>query len=424
VGIGDCGDVGFFPAYPTEGINGGLAWPQVVVEGPVELELEPFTYGLCPPDFEYPRVTSVALARADLPDAPMEQAELAFGPGGSTVVRLPHVAPGLYRLLRTATPDPGTGKPPRIFESTFLALEDHRGAGVEIFPHACERVDRSTQGTWLCDHRVLRDGVLVEELPEGWRYAVSGSVVWGVSRDGGQVARWEDVGSGLLAHRAVLGPPDGADVSFPDPVLVASEEELLVRRNTVVELYRVSPDGGPPGWVSSTAVPVGRFLARQGPQLLLDDTTAIPGSGTAAPSLCPYWINASGLQRTEAPCVTAKDAVDGADEEGLWTTGAGLIRYAPVDGGVQVTPVFPRLLGLGSLAQSHGATGASPAYRVNLTGPGGYEDRTCGALSRDDGQPRRLELIQGLGPLLGARKELLWGEVDDAETPSTWVIER
>lgn len=386
----------------------------------MELSIAPLKFGLCSPEFEYPQITDVSVVASDGASLPVDEILPGAGLVGRTRIELSNVPPGGYRLLRTATPDPATNKPSVTVEAFFHVAQDRRDAGVEVLPFACADLDRTVHGAWVCDNAVLRDGMVFETLPEGWRYATSGTAIWGVAEGGQEVSRWEDHGSGPLERQTLKGPADAGTPPSQVQMLVPSESELLLRWRTTVERYDASADGGNVQRTFTFVAPAGRALSRSGDAILLDDET----TDFNAPEICLYTLGDAGLERSSATCAVASTVIQGSDERGLWAYDEGLIVYSPLNGAVSSRNELPRLFGLGVYGSMAGSRRASPGFQATSIGSISEESTFSAVVEHTDGGAATLTIYEGPGPLLGVRAEFLWGEVLDAGIPSTWVIQR
>lgn len=181
---------------------------------------------------------------------------------------------------------------------------------------ACSSLERTLQGSWVCDTAVLRGDTQVATFPNA-RLAVAGDVIWVVSST--VLERYVDTGSALVMTGSLHHSQGKA--SF----LLASADELAAVHDGALALYTFSGGtlasaGGTPwrrpvGSVGVSESPYG-LLLREGSQFTLVTRQAV--NFQSVTEACPYQLDSGRLQRTSETCLQLGGEVVGFEPQVLW----------------------------------------------------------------------------------------------------------
>ncbi|SEL30521.1 hypothetical protein SAMN05444354_105170 [Stigmatella aurantiaca] len=270
----------------------------------------------CIPEAPRPSSLAVELSGPDNLPVPVQK---AFEPANPTLGVL-HFIPeqaGRYHLFAAFDPVGG------IIQADLHAARDRSGETAPVMlPLDCGTLERTQPGAWICDVRVLREGVLVRDFP-GSRLAVAGEVVWRM--DPRLIERYVDTGTELV-------------LTGTWPHAEGKVEAVLATRETLVALHgqtvqHVAFDGtaltggAPTRWATGTELPSGL-----GPKALLmraGDTLAITAGrpfGSSSPfsnEACPYTVVNGRIERTASACTGFNGSVVGFEPGGLWVEEPG-----------------------------------------------------------------------------------------------------
>ncbi|NMO15589.1 hypothetical protein HPC49_44150 [Pyxidicoccus fallax] len=270
-----------------------------------------------------------------------------------------------------------------LHQLDVLVVEDHREAPrLAFFPSVttCPYVDRTTQGTWLCGAKALREPrEPLQQLATSSHptVAVAGDVVWVL--DGNEVRRYVDRGSGPLAPTGTATLPLNAGTPrTPGPdSRGATPEELLLVRNGSLYRYTFSESGGVASapttvlsFIDASSSMMGNdstsaLLLRTGARLLVVGSARDPRTFESRTVVCPYELDTLGAYAPvlDIPCQAPEGNVVGYEADVLWTTttefSAGqskvtLHRYPAASG---------RLVAEGTLALNGGITAYPSSLR-------------------------------------------------------------
>lgn len=192
----------------------------------------------------------------------------------------------------------------------------------------CNSLERTLQGSWVCDATVLRGETAVATF-SGARLAVAGDVLWVLSSTALQ--RYVDTGSELVLTGS-LGLAQGKPT-----FLLASGDELAAVSENTLALYTFSggtlSSAGVTPWIRP-GVSVGPsegpdgLLLREGSRFTL--VTRQSTNGQSVLQACPYQLSAGLLQRTSEACLQFAGDVVGFEPRILWT------RLPPVVSGTRL----------------------------------------------------------------------------------------
>jgi hypothetical protein len=410
---GDPGDCGTFRGDAGEQVwldaRGAVATP-----GALSVQVRPPASGLCRKGFNYPKITAAWVVA---PDGGTLPSTWRMVPGPRVEVAFEAPAPGEYEVWRRATPDPKTGRPEQAFPAHVWVGRDLRDAGQVELPLPCDRVERTSLGTLICDGVVFRGVTKVQDLPYGFSFTASGAAVWGINLYyGDAVARWVDTGSGPLLDGGTLrgGPPDAGRAYS----MFATADELLIRRERRVERY-ASPRAGGASLQLLGTIPVGSgtLVFRAGAEVLVDELVS---DGGWLPTLCALRVDGGTLERSSAPC--ALTYAVGVTPEGVWSGGSAgteVVLHAPRSGEVAL---------IGRLPSPPGSKGIEPDYPYSAS-PFVLREIT----SQDPERPGRYLLFPTArgdqlwfdvaplrGRLRGAGGGMFWTETADGWTVVTF----
>ncbi|HYI01562.1 hypothetical protein [Hyalangium sp.] len=264
------------------------------------------------------------------PDNQLVESQATLGNPSSALATLKFTPdkPGRYHIFAAFDPIGG------IHQFDLYAARDRSAEAIPYtLSKACNGLERTKRGGWLCDSEFVRDGTVVRRF-SGNRVAVAGDVVWDVGTS--QVQRFVDTGTSLELTGTVSVSASPADF------LLASETELLALRGPTLD--RILFDGtalavkgraqlsSPLGTIGTTGLRA--FLLRNGDRLAV--VTNAPSGGTSQPfntftnQVCAYRIEPERIVRTTDPCPTFTGNVVGYEPSVVWVGtphpfGAGLV---------------------------------------------------------------------------------------------------
>lgn len=197
---------------------------------------------------------------------------------------------------------------------------------------ACTSLERTQQGTWVCDTAVLRGETVVATFPTA-RLAVAGDVIWVLSSTALQ--RYVDTGSDLVMTGSLNHSQGKATF------LLASADELAAVYDGALALYTFSggtlASAGVTPWSRPNA-PVGAYddpyglLLREGSQFALVARQAVNSQSMV--QACPYQLDSGRLQRTPSPCLQLGGDVVGFEPRVLWTRDPPLVLGTRLEQGI------------------------------------------------------------------------------------------
>jgi hypothetical protein len=255
--------------------------------------------------------TSVT-AEIEGPDGKLLENQTELGPPGSpATVQFTPVRPGPHHILVAFSQVGG------IHQFDFHALVDSSAAAPShTLQQPCASLERTQQGTWVCDFAVLRGETVVHSFPNA-RLAVAGDVLWVVTS--GSVQRYVDTGAELVLTGSLRHSQ--GEATF----LLASVDELAVAHDYTLALYSFS--GGTLGTAGADpwprpAVPVGSsgpfgVLLREGPQFALVIRESLEFNPVFR--VCPYQLVSGRIQRTSGGCTVMQGETVGFEPTILWT---------------------------------------------------------------------------------------------------------
>lgn len=294
------------PFEPAPVIQQGL----LKVGQQARLSVMPLPTNTCTAEPE--RATSVT-AEIQGPDGEPVDGQIELGaPGAPAVLLFTPVRPGPHHVLIAFASVGG------LHQFDFHAMQDSSAtAPTHLLPRQCRSLQRTLQGTWVCDEAVLRGEAVVSTFPSA-RLAVAGDVLWVVASNG--IERYVDTGTDLVLT-ASLGQSQ-ASTEF----LLASPDELAILFNSSVGLYRfssgtllsagVEPWSRPFSTIGASTSPYG-ILLRDGEHLALGTRSNI--NSNPAVQLCKYRIVAGKFQRVAEQCLVVPGDAVGFEPSALWT---------------------------------------------------------------------------------------------------------
>jgi hypothetical protein len=247
-----------------------------------------------------------------------------------------------------------------LHQFDFHAVVDSsRTAPSYTLHRACTSLERTQQGSWVCDTAVLRGETPVANFPDA-RLAVAGDVIWVLSSTALQ--RYVDTGSELVMTGSRSHSQGKATF------LLASADELAAVYDGALALYTFSggtlASAGATSWsrLGFSEEPYG-LLLREGSHFAL--VTRQATNGQSVVQACPYQLDAGLLQRTSGTCLQREGDVVGFEPRVLWTrtpptlsgtrleqgsiqrwewSGGQLVEAGSVSLGAQARLVFPPMM--------------------------------------------------------------------------------
>ena len=402
------GGAGGCPGNPGECFN--VSPPQrpdtrVVGEGePVSLTILPALPAGCDANTPPRLPESVTVEVYDPDNQPVPATATLEAGATSATVRFTPTVKGRHHVIVAFAP---VGS---LHQIGVFAVGDRRGeAPLARFTNEtfCLYLDRTLQGTWLCDARPLRNPASsFQQLATSSTasVAVAGDVVWVVDQN--RVLRYVDRGSGPLAltgSAPLVGSQTGGVNALNTDARLATPEELVLMRGTLLARYTVTDSGGVANALTSAwslpqggPIPVGMdaataLLVRAGARLLV--VVRVNDSQTFKPRFeaCPFQLGTQGAYTRVAnePCQSFEGEPMGYEEGVLWTRTSDaslgplvevLHRYTAasgllveegvlsLDGNLVVNtaplrpgPIRPSLATLGATSRSYAAADWNPA---------------------------------------------------------------
>jgi hypothetical protein len=204
------------------------------------------------------------------------------------------------------------------------AVDQSAGVVPLPLPTSCESLDRTLQGTWVCDRAVIR-GSTVEAQFNTARLAVAGDVVWVVDRTSAR--RFVDTGREL-----VLTASATYELNDPLFLLPSAEEVVVLHRSSV--LQRLVFKGQDPlvsTGISSWDAPSLLFehpflpsavLLREGDRrAVVSHNRFIEASSAFYTRLCSYQLVSEVFVRTSEDCQSVPGSTVGFEANVLWMVG-------------------------------------------------------------------------------------------------------
>ncbi|MDQ3264481.1 MAG: hypothetical protein M3Y59_12590 [Myxococcota bacterium] len=323
--------------------------------GPVSLRLHSPGFGLCPSGRQtFPEAVEVTVWAPDGSLLPSRSETNGFG---LAVVEIQADTPGWYHLEANFLPSYG------LAQQDFLVSRPLVATSTTTLGARCQKVDRTTLGTWICDQRVFRGTELADSLTEPFARWVSGAQVWTVAL--GRVNRFTDTGSGPLVLNASGTLP-------PQTILAAAgmgEDGLIVRNSGQLLRLEALPDGGI-SQTHSAGIGFGSAVHVEEGRVLLDEFGDRLQVYRPDPADAGFIAVGSGR---------GISTLMGTSAEGIWSGNPETIRlFAPGPGGVvargassvpQDLALQSRVSGLPVLSPVVGGAGLA-TFRMT---PGGLE---------------------------------------------------
>lgn len=287
-----------------------------------------------------------------------------------------------------------------VMQRDVTVFEDHTAATFVELPAACNRLQRTSLGAFLCDGQVFRDGAEVQRLTGELR--VAGNVVWRWAD--GQIERWVE------SDRA------GLQAGFPFvDAMDASEDDLIVFAEQKVYRFMYGSNGltvlGPTQMPTSLGLPPTMTL-REGALVF-----AIEASTRSIGPPPPFCYSTWEVSSTPALVSEANDLMGFCSNASLPGTpvaaGDGWLWTRQEDGSVRLArPSGTRLQLERSAALPKGFSLSAPGGGgpVVLNRDGDW------VLPRVTDQGVRYERYAwpGTVELLGADDQIAWGRPVDA----------
>jgi hypothetical protein len=259
-----------------------------------------------------PRADSVT-AEIEGPDGAPVANQIELGPSRSTAV-LPFTPerPGPHHILVAFSPEGGLHQ----FD-LIAALDRSAEAPSEALSKACQNVERTLQGAWVCDTSVLRGSTVLGSFDGAW-LAVAGDVVWVVDRL--KVHRYVDTGTTFELTGSFTHGNNQAVI-----FLHASPDELLALFPFRLERYAFSEgaltatDSIP--WIRPSTTVFQNLLyaviLREGDRIAIATR-----SGTGDDSgvqVCPSLLVSGKFQPATGACQVIRGETIGFEPRVLWT---------------------------------------------------------------------------------------------------------
>ena len=233
-------------------------------------------------------------------------------PNAPATLQFTPVRPGPHHILVAFAQEGG------LHQFDFHAVMDHSASTPShTLNRVCTSLERTQQGSWVCDIEVLRGETVVTTFPYS-RLAVAGDVLWVLSRTA--LRRYVDTGTDLVLTGSLSHSQGTATF------LLASADELAAVHEGTLALYTFSggtlASAGPTPWNRPSA-PVGPsdspygVLLREGSQFSL--VTREVANSLSVVQTCPYQLDSGRLQRTADTCLQLRGDVVGFEPRVLWT---------------------------------------------------------------------------------------------------------
>jgi hypothetical protein len=284
----------------------------MLVGEPTRLSIAPQIPGECDGPMNVPP-RSLTVEILDPDQQPVaHQATLGNPTSAHATLLFTPTRPGPHHVFAAFDPVGG------IHQFDIHAAHDRsRQAPITQLNSACQVLERTARGTWICNAAVFRDGALVEQLPQG-RLAVAGDVVWVVGAQ--QLHRFVDTGGPLLVPSASLEHRMG----LPEFLLASADELVVLYGGT---LQRVTFSGttltptGSTSWGPGVQEPISPTSPR-GVLLRAGDRLALvrrPSLNVGTPlEACAYQLQAGAFARTSDACQQLPGVVIGFEPGVLW----------------------------------------------------------------------------------------------------------
>ncbi|NVJ07703.1 hypothetical protein HUW63_20975 [Myxococcus sp. AM001] len=332
----DCGLV------PLPG-GAGQTPPLLSLEVPAELHVQPSLRGACDGSDTSQVPDSITAEVFDPNNHTVVSEASLTGDGQSATVRFTPTTPGRHHV-RVAFSPVGS-----LQQFGAYVSRAWTGGGPTVLPlPRCTQLDRTTQGTWLCDGVAVHAATAaqtplggVSGIPD---VAVAGNVVWVVGED--RVRRFVDTGAELkLTGSLLLNQRDTVKVIQSR---LATAEELWVLDSERLHRFAFTPAGvvtgaAPTPWGQGNQMPFGvdmvlGLLVRLGP----DAVSVIQVTPEPDSHACTFRLGPDGaFVASEAPCQRLPGMPAGLEDGAVWTRvdslllpqpGQTLYRWAAVDG--------------------------------------------------------------------------------------------
>jgi hypothetical protein len=281
----------------------------VLVGTPTRLTLHA-SQSVCAPEETRPSSLTAELSGPDNLPVPLQQ---AFNPALPTEGVLHFVPEQVGRYHLFAAFDPVGG----LFQADLYAARDRsRETAPATLTLACDTLERTRAGAWVCDSRVLRAGTVRDFT--GSRLAVADDVVWRMEPR--RFERYVDTGTELVLTGTWPHAEDQAEA------VLATPDTLVTVHGGRVQ--HVAFDGtaltgaGPAPWTTELARPSGPgpkvLLMRAGDTLGIAAPQPFVSNSPFSHEACPYTLVNGRFERTAAACTAFNGNVLGFEPGGLW----------------------------------------------------------------------------------------------------------
>ncbi|WP_224245704.1 hypothetical protein [Hyalangium gracile] len=205
-----------------------------------------------------------------------------------------------------------------IHQFDFLVASDRTAETSSTpLPGTCGSLERTLQGAWVCDTRVLRDRTSARVFSSSSRLAVSGDVIWVVGSS--TVERYVDTGTELLLTGSL------SHLQSTPEFLVAVAEELVVLHQHSLVRYTFQDGDLEAGAAEPWTRPIAQIqshspyaaLVRNGDWLAVA-TRARLGNDSAV-QVCRHQLLSGRFQRAPGECLLLPGEIYGFEPGILWT---------------------------------------------------------------------------------------------------------
>lgn len=317
LGLSGCGEAE--SPCPFSEIPDLIPMQGLLVAGtPERLSVMPFAIAGCTTG-DRSQLFSVS-AEVSGPDLMPLPSEAMLGqPGQPATVDFTPVQPGDHHVL-VAFNNVGL-----VHQHELRAAVDQSAGVVPLpLPKPCDSLERTLQGTWICDQSVIRGGTVEAQFTTA-RLAVAGDIVWVVDRT--SVRRFVDTGRELALTAS-------ATHSQEDPLflLPSAEEVVVLHRSSVLQRFVFDGQGqlvstGTSPWdapllVSEHPFVPSALLLREGNRLaVVSHNRFFESSGALYARLCSYQLVSEVFVRTSEDCQTVPGSTVGFEANVLWMAG-------------------------------------------------------------------------------------------------------
>jgi hypothetical protein len=292
----------------------------ILVAGrPERLSVMPFAVAGCATG-DRSQLFSVS-AEISGPDLMPLPSEAVLGrPGEPATVDFTPVQPGDHHVLVAFNNVGGIHQ-----RDLQAAVDQSAGVAPLSLPRSCESLERTLQGTWVCDRAVIRGNTEVARFDTA-RLAVSGDVIWVVDKT--SVRRFVDTGRELELTGSVT-------YSLEEPLflLPSSDEVVVLHRSFVLQRLVFKGPGqlvstGLSSWdapllLAAHSVAPPAMLLREGSRLAVVTHNKFTETNSVLfyTRLCSYELVSEVFTRTAEACMTVPGTTVGFEANVLWMAG-------------------------------------------------------------------------------------------------------